>query len=487
MVQFWWRTFLVGSLSIFVFIAGCSTPQRTELKKQEPVTIEIDQALHFFMPSGEKVTILPGAYELKGEKFGLRMIAQEGFSDESILIEAAIISHEQLVTKPVALLFSDNKDEFVLTLLHPNGQRWEARGGLNRIQTRAADRPHFPNDRLISYLDQKQKADAMVPRLALSTISLKYLDSNRSYKGSKRHTTWQLPVSDTLDSGILTFTWGGYWEKGALQPSFIPRQNEDFQNLVKKKQCCITLTFNGKKIPISRLKFGKRGTLLTRVKLSNLRAQTWPKTVKVQITKGSKSWESARTKIFADPMSYFDEVLHPIFTHERCITCHSLGDHESIVEMHQYRLGIEQFPYQFEEEARPQSPAFCANCHNSPEIKNRWVSPLANQELNWKGWNARRVCQKVTGPLTNKDNEIEPPIDQQRFFEHFHQDPRILWAVSDGSTPTGKQLDVPFPNNTALWFSKIDPWVEANTPCPEKSQFFRKDENSPIKKFYPRS
>ena len=290
-----------------------------------------------------------------------------------------------------------------------------------------------------------------------------------------------------LTSGILTLTWGGYWEKGALQPSFIPRYNEDFQNLVKKKQCCITLTLNGEEISLSRLKFGKRGTLLTRVTLNTLRAQTWPKTVKVVVTKGSKSWESARTKIYAKPLSYFDSVLHPIFSHERCITCHSLGDHDSIVEMHQYRMGIEQFPYQFEEEARPQNPTFCANCHGSSEIKNRWVSPHAAQDLNWRGWSTHLVCQKVTGPITNKDNEVAPPSAPKRLHDHFHRNPRILWAVSDGSVPSGKKLEVPFPNNLSLWFSKIDPWIEAGTPCPQKSRFFHKNEDAASKKFYPRS
>ncbi|MCA9471575.1 MAG: hypothetical protein MRJ96_08310 [Nitrospirales bacterium] len=485
MIPFRWLAFLMGSLTIIFIISGCSTPSKTESTDHKPATVEIDQTLHFFMPAGEKVTVLPGAYGLNGEKFGLRLIAQEGLGDESILIEANITEQDSLTKTPLALVFSESKDEFVLTLLLPNGRRWEARGGLTGVHTRTADHPPLPNERLLFHIDEKQKAQASVPHLTLSSISLEYPDSHKTYQGDKHHTTWQLPVSDTLNSGILTLTWGGYWEKGALHPSFIPRHNEDFQNLVKKKQCCITLTLNGEKIPISRLKFGKRGTLLTRVELNDLRAQTWPKTVKVVVTKGNKSWESSDTKIYARSMSYFDSVLYPIFSHDRCTTCHALIDHDSIVEMHQYRLGVEQFPYQFEEEARPQNPTFCMDCHNSPEIKNRWVSPLATQGLNWKGWSAHLICEKVTGPFTNKDNEIETPPDPKRLYDHFHQDPRILWAVSDGTTPTGKKLTVPFPNKPLLWYSKIDPWVEADAPCPQSSRFFRKNEETDRKKFYP--
>ena len=88
MVQFRWLTLLTSSLSLIAVLSGCSTPPKAHSTDQEPATVEIDQALHFFLPSGEDVTVLPGSYGLKGEKFGLRIIAKEGLGEESILVEA---------------------------------------------------------------------------------------------------------------------------------------------------------------------------------------------------------------------------------------------------------------------------------------------------------------------------------------------------------------------------------------------------------------
>ena len=67
------------------------------------------------------------------------------------------------------------------------------------------------------------------------------------------------------------------------------------------------------------------------------------------------------------------------------------------------------------------------------------------------------MCAKVTGPFTNKDGVTGAPFDAQTFQHHFHDDPRILWAVSDGMTPFGNDLDVPLPDNLNAWFNKVDP------------------------------
>jgi len=477
---------LISFLSCLLLLHACSTPQTTGIAEQELATVEIDEEVLFPTPSGEVITVLPGAYEILTERYGLRLIAEEGTESESMLIEATASNHGESVIHPMALMLSDKKDQRVITLLRPNGERWDAWGTQNGGLSRAAQPLHIPSAQIMDHLNKINLDKAMIPQFSLDSVSVRYGDSKKSYKGKKLKTTWRLPVNDTLNSGSLTFRWRGYWEKSAYQPSFVPSKVVDLQNLVKKKQCCIKLTINGKEAPLTRLSFSKHGTLLTRVELDNLRAKTWPKTVKVTVTKGKKSWESASTKIYATAISYYESVLHPIFSHDRCTTCHSLGTHEKIVDMHQYRIGIEKFPYEFDEEARPQNPEFCANCHKSSNRKNTWVSPLAEQGLDWKGLDATRVCRKVTGPFTNKDGDVEPSSDHDRLTQHFHEDSRIIWAISDGLTPSGKDLNVPLSNKLSIWFRRVDPWIEAGTPCPINAKFFQRERQTLTEKFFPR-
>ncbi|GJL56586.1 MAG: hypothetical protein NPIRA02_37180 [Nitrospirales bacterium] len=474
-------------MSCLALLYACSTPKPTKVTDHALATVEIDETVYFPTPSGDDVAVLPGAYEIKTERYGIRLIAEEGTETESMLIEAKATNHGALIPRPMALMLSNKKASRVITLLRPNSERWDAWGTTRSDEpARAAQRFHILNTEVLQHLDTRKQARAIIPQFSLASVSVRYKDSKKSHKGKKLKTTWRLPVNDTLNSGSFTFTWRGYWEKSALQPSFIPSKVVDLQNLVKKKQCCITLTINGEEAPLTRLSFGKRGTLLTRVHLDNVRVQTWPKTVKVIVTKGKKTWESAPTKIYAKAISYYKSVLHPIFSHDRCTTCHALGTHDEIVDMHQYRIGIEKFPYEFDPEARPQNPTFCQTCHNASNLGNEWVSPLAEQNIDWKGMDAIHVCRKVTGPFTNKGGEVGPPLNREQFTYYFHKDPRTLWAVSDGLTPSGKDLRVPLSNKLSLWFRKVDPWVEAGTPCPSTSKFFHRQRETLTEKFFPR-
>ena len=197
------------------------------------------------------------------------------------------------------------------------------------------------------------------------------------------------------------------------------------------------------------------------------------------MTLGKQKWVSASTKIYATAVSYYTSVLHPIFSHDRCTTCHALGNRQAIVAMHQERLGASSYPDSAD--AIPHNPDFCGGCHNTTgsghtdiDLNNEWFSPADVQGINWKGWSAGQVCAKVTGPFTNKDGGVEPPFDHDRFDHHFHDDPRILWAVASGWVPFGRpELPVPMKNNLPGWFNKVDVWVDAGTPCP-KWRFFKR-------------
>ncbi len=463
------RSFIVlmSSLGCLAFLFACSTPQSTNTSNQEAATVEIDKQVHFLTPDGEDVVVSPGAYEVKIEKDGLRLIAEEGTGSESTVIDAEAAKHEESVTHPTAMMLSEEEDRQIITLLLPDGQRWEALGSESGVHSRAARRPRTASSQIKQHLTIRNKINLLRPQLTLSTVSVKYRGEKKTHHGRKSKSTWRLPVNDTHNSGSFTFSWAGYPGNRTLVPSKIG----DIQNLVKRKQCCIKVLINGKETPAPRMSFGKSGTLQTTIQLSQARAKTWPKTVKVMVTKGQRKWESAVTKIYATPVSYYASVLHQIFSHDRCTTCHTLGTHDKIVEMHQTRLGAASYPHENNPEAKPHNPTFCGTCHNAANLNNEWFSPSASQGINWKGWNASQVCHKVTGPFKNKDGVVEPPFDHARFDHHFHDDPRILWAVSDGMTPFGNDLNVPLPDNLNAWFNKVDPWVDAGTPCPTYSKF----------------
>ena len=123
--------FFMGSLGIMTLLYACSTPHTSNTAEQEPATVEIDRKVHFLTPSGEDVVVLPGAYEVKAEKFGLRLIAEEGIGDESLLIEANATEHEESVTHPMALMLSDKKDNQVITLPSPE---WQGMGSMGNIE-----------------------------------------------------------------------------------------------------------------------------------------------------------------------------------------------------------------------------------------------------------------------------------------------------------------------------------------------------------------
>ena len=449
---------IVSSIGLMSLLYACSGTQMADTAEPGAPTVEIDKEVHFLTPEGEDVVVAPGAYEVKAEKDGLRLIAEEGTGKESMVVDATPTDHKEKTTAPTALSFSDKEDEKVIVLLLPNGKGWEAQGSYSGVISRKASR-RSPLSR--SQWSQALKLRRKIPQkaeLALSAVSVQYRGvTKRPYQGRKSRNTWRLPVSDTLNKGSFTFEWSGY-------------QAGNTGRLVTPPS--LKLLINGRPAKLSPMKFPKSGNLKTSVQLSSARANTWPKTVKLEMTNGRKKLVSASTKIYADAVSYYAKVLHPIFSHERCTTCHSLGNRPAIVAMHNERLG--EGSYADVPDARPHNPDFCGSCHNTTgsdhtdvDLNNEWFSPDQVQGINWKGWSAGQVCAKVTGSFTNKDGVKEPPFDHDRFDHHFHEDPRILWAVSSGWVPFGRpDLPVPMKNNLPGWFNKVDPWVEAGTPCP---------------------
>lgn len=463
---------------LMALVYACTTPQPAGTTGETSI-VQIDRDTHFLTPDGEDVVVFPGAYLVQSEKNGLRLIAEEGTGSESVVIAASDQTHQQKLTGPTVLAISEKEDEQVVALLMPDGKGWEAMGSHSGVVSRAAPRHRTPQSQLQQAIALRNQLLVQFQQLSLIRASAQYQALNETYQGTLAQNTWRLPVSDTLDNGLFNFSWAAYEAGQSLQK--LPRLNTipELSDLVSKQQCCVQLLVGGRPMKGVTINFGRDGNLITRVSMPFSKAKTWPKTVKLVITQGTKKWESADTKIYANPVSYYAKVLHPIFSHDRCVTCHTLGDRQAIVAMHESRLGAGNYPDV--EDAKPHNPDFCGGCHTiSPgsdhtdlNLNNEWFSPAAVQGINWQGKNASQVCSIVTGPFTNKDGVTGTPFDAQTFHHHFHDDPRILWAVSSGWVPFGRpDLPVPIKNNLQGWFAKVDPWVGAGTPCPQQI-FFR--------------
>lgn len=478
--------YLPLALGLMALVYACTTPQSTQTTEESSAIVQIDRETHFLTPAGEDVVVFPGAYLVKAEQEGLRLIAEEGAGSESMVIEATSQTHEQKISGPTALSVSEQDDEQVVMLLLPDGKSWEATGSHSGVISRAAPRPRTPQSRIRQVINMRNKVPALKQSLILSAMSVRYATPDKTYQGSQNRTSWRLPVSDTLNAASFTFVWAG-----SPTP---PAQIAEIKQIVNNKGCCLTLLVDnqphtwtpssslGGQLPLKTsftASFDRGGNLITTVHLANVRSNQWPKSIKLAVGSKTAPWQSAESKVYANAVSYYASELHPIFSQERCTVCHSLGDRAAIVAMHESRLGAGAYPDV--EDARPHNPDFCGGCHTIPQgsghtdlsLNNEWFSPAAVQGINWSGWDAGRVCNKVTGPFTNKDGVTGPPFDAQTFHHHFHEDPRILWAVSSGWVPFGRpDLPVPMKNNLQGWFNKVDPWVEAGTPCP-KSLFFQ--------------
>jgi len=162
-----------------------------------------------------------------------------------------------------------------------------------------------------------------------------------------------------------------------------------------------------------------------------------------------------------DPIdAFFKLALYPTFHSEICETCHSLGDHASIGKQHSsiYGLGTDGgFDGLSGSQVVPDSTSGCDECHNTSVGVTQWKTPAFDKGINWKTMNSwQEVCYVVIGHLATA---------QQRH-DHFHNDPRVHWAITDGRVP-GRTLETAPPHDWATWLSYVDAWDSLNQPCTE--------------------
>ena len=507
----WWANFIrISSFSMMVVFYGCSMSYATDIAEQETATVEIDKEVHFLTSKGEGVVVSPGIYEVQAVAEGLRLTAPTGTDTESIVIDAIATVHQETISIPIALSFLDKEDEHVVVLLLPEGKSLEAFGSSSGVKTRRAPQPTTQTKqagrssvtptRLKKEFSFKKRQRHYIPRqLMLAGAWSNFPRLQQRFPGQTgrigTETWWRLPVSDSMNQGQIILDWTGFKGKTAAQRHPSPSQIPEIRDIIRQQQCCVQLLINGKRMPTVKMKLLSNGNLQTSVGLFGVRAKEWPKTFQLIITKNKvQKWESAPIRIDAIPISYFSSHLFRVFSHPRCTTCHSLGhsqadgfdawsheNRQSVVTLHDLRLGEGEFPYLADKPyvgpfvpggenihdhyMDPGHPVVCNICHSPIVPLSHWMYGGPDFE----GKTSLQVCQLVQNRMR--------PRPQEQIRHHFHEDVRLLWALTDGRVPDyfGDRPNLPvlFPGDPNAWFGLVDPWVEAGLPCSDDAAFWK--------------
>jgi hypothetical protein len=268
-------------------------------------------------------------------------------------------------------------------------------------------------------------------------------DSYKTLKGTQTAaTTWTLPVVDKYDDALaplVKFLWRFDGPKEWIDQAITQR-------------CCIEVAVNDVTLPLSgagQVSWASPGVIRTAIPFYPfVTSFLTPRIVRLTISHpGQKPFSTSVTILRGQALSYFTEQLYPIFQHERCITCHSLGDAASLKAQHQQsniHLALNE-PY-----VPGKAPEECKNCHVTD-----WRTPHASLGIDWRGKSAKEICAIVTQRLPTPESRTH----------HFHDDPRIVWAASNGVV-LGKEKPVLFKNNFPGFLEVVDTWIERGSPCP---------------------
>jgi hypothetical protein len=162
--------------------------------------------------------------------------------------------------------------------------------------------------------------------------------------------------------------------------------------------------------------------------------------------------------------SYFEKNIYPTFLSERCQTCHSMGDHDTIIQHHDSK-GVHNLDGYSTDLVGPGPHEVCQNCHFPPRVSD-WRTPPFAQGIDWKTMTSwQQICNTAVSHLS-AGALIEAGV-QTNMRNHFHNDPRVKWAISDAMTfpPVIEQLTRAPPGNWDAWLKIIDPWIEMTDRC----------------------
>lgn len=126
---------LAGILGWTGILTSCTSRSLNEETNPLPTAITLDRTTYFVSQTGEDIPVPPGTYEVSSEHGYLQLTGET--TDHPLIITAHPTTHEETVTVPTPLSFSEQDDLHVLMLLLPDGKALEATGSYSGIRSRA--------------------------------------------------------------------------------------------------------------------------------------------------------------------------------------------------------------------------------------------------------------------------------------------------------------------------------------------------------------
>ncbi|TFG61732.1 MAG: hypothetical protein E4H32_07010, partial [Nitrospirales bacterium] len=418
-----------------------------------PTTVTFEQALHFLSPEDTDAHVVPGIYEVEAAGVDSLWLLR-GEDSAPHLIQAVPTTHEESLEEPVVVTLSEGEDLQRLLLLLPDGKGLEASGSYSGIRSkRAVDGLTINAKERTSQIRSQLKGNSQIqkkPRIGilkemfmemeqLELVKLwrysprysQLTDTLEKLQGSfdQRDSKWYIPTWDVDTDSDFYFEWKrNFIATGTTRDGSLSRKDQA-ELLVPYSQ--VRLRINGKWVVPAPGWNQKPGGGLFMAPLLVIQPDhsghskaippkaiplPWKVTLFVT-TKSGKTLTSPTTKIVVSYInSWFERTLAPIFRHDRCISCHSLGDRASIIKYHLDRKVVTQLIWgpggkDSDPNWKPHNREFCNGCHGIYSDK-QWFSPAFVQGLNWtKLTSPKEICEKITGPFTDKNGKVGPPLD----------------------------------------------------------------------------
>ena len=127
---------LAGVLGCMGILTNCASHHFLKEEINGQTSIMLERPIHFINTTDENTLVPPGTYEVSSDQETLRLTRQT--TNQSLTLEAHKTAHDETVTVPTPLSFSEQNDEHVVLLLFPDGTALEAIGSYSGIQSRAA-------------------------------------------------------------------------------------------------------------------------------------------------------------------------------------------------------------------------------------------------------------------------------------------------------------------------------------------------------------
>lgn len=167
-------------------------------------------------------------------------------------------------------------------------------------------------------------------------------------------------------------------------------------------------------------------------------------------------------------LDFFAATIGKSTMSSRCTTCHDMDTPANIDARHGFSVGAELAPSIVNDDEEVHHGGACQSCHGSamPDDfhETRWATPTVEQDIRWSqiinqnlsSW-PKEICNRV---VSNLDTAAARE-------EHFHEDARLFWAITDGSTPDDNELTTAHPKDYDLFIQRFDAWNDAGAPCPK--------------------